>query len=181
MGPKYSDAYLPLLILSLSVLLDVCQRSSIDLLYAIFKHRFYTYLNWAEGILNLAFSLALARPFGIVGVALGTLIAAFIVRVIVQPWWVCKVSELHYVNYMRLWGGTMLRCISLMGVAIAVSAWGLRPNYPELLGSVTLAAVLYATGSWLFILNPSERKKLLAAMTNPRQDKVESNAPVAAL
>ena len=150
MGPTYLDAYVPLVILALSVLLDVCQRSSIDLLYATFNHRFYTYLNWAEGILNLVFSLALAHPLGIVGVALGSLIAAFIVRVIVQPWWVCKVSELHYLNYMRFWGKAMLQCISLTAIAIAVSAWGLRPSYPLLVGSAIVASAVYGAGSWLF-------------------------------
>jgi O-antigen/teichoic acid export membrane protein len=181
MGPKYLDAYLPLVILAISVFLDVCQRSSIDLLYATFNHRFYTYLNWAEGILNLGFSLALARPLGIVGVALGTLIAALIVRVIVQPWWVCKVSELHYINYMRFWGQTLLYCSFLTGIAIAVSAWGLRPSYPLLIGSAILASALYAAGSWLFILNPTERAKLFAAIADRRRDNVESTARVAAL
>ena len=138
MGPSYSDAYWPLVILALSVLLDVCQRSSVDLLYASFNHRFYTYLNWTEGILNLGFSLVLARPLGIVGVAMGTLIAAFLVRVIVQPWWVCKVSKLHYAHYMRFWARTMVQSIVLTGVAIAVSAWGLRPSYPLLIGSAIL-------------------------------------------
>ena len=181
MGPNYSDAYWPLVILALSVLLDVCQRSSVDLLYASFNHRFYTYLNWTEGILNLGFSLVLARALGIVGVAMGTLIAAFLVRVIVQPWWVCKVSKLHYAHYMRFWVRTMVHSIFLTGIAIAVSAWGLRPSYPLLIGSAILASTVYAGGSWLFILNPDERAKLLAAIANRRQYSVASAAGIAAL
>lgn len=181
MGPQYLDAYSPLVVLAFSVLLDVCQRSSIDLLYATFEHRFYTYLNWAEGILNLLFSLALARPLGIIGVAMGTLIAAVLIRVIVQPWWVCKVSKLHYVSYMRFWGGTLLLCSFLTGIAIAVSAWGLRPSYPSLIASAILASALYAVGSWLFVLSPGERAKLFAAIVNRQHDRVESTAGVAAL
>ena len=69
------------MVLSLAVLLDVGQNPSISLLYATFKHRFYTYMNCAEGAINLVISLLLARPLGILGVALGTLIGAFIVRV----------------------------------------------------------------------------------------------------
>jgi O-antigen/teichoic acid export membrane protein len=181
MGPKYLDAYWPLVILALSVLVDVCQRSSVDLLYATFNHRFYTYLNWAEGILNLAFSLVLARRFGIVGVAMGTLIAALLVRIIVQPWWVCKVTKLHYGTYMRFWGGAMSRCIFWTGIAIAVSAWGLHPSYPLLVGSAIFASALYATVSWLFILNQSERAKLLGALVNRQQGAVESTVHVPAL
>jgi len=179
MGPKYLDAYWPLVILAISVLVDVCQKSSVDLLYATFNHRFYTYLNWAEGLLNLAFSLALARPLGIIGVATGTLIAALLIRIVVQPWWVCRVSNLRYVNYMRFWGGTLLNCVFWTGVAIAVSAWGLRPSYPLLIGSAILASGLYAISSWLFILNSSERTKLVVAMSNRGQEKVQTTEPLA--
>src|SRR5262249_36745312 len=68
MGPGYKDAYWPLVVLSLAVLLDVGQNPSIALLYATFKHRFYTYLNGAEGLINLVVSLALAKPLGVLGV-----------------------------------------------------------------------------------------------------------------
>lgn len=181
MGADYLDGYWPLVILSLSVLVDVCQRSSVDLLYATFNHRFYMYLNWTEGILNLVFSLALARPLGMVGVALGTLIAALIIRIIVQPWWVCKVSELHYLSYMRFWGKTLLRCIFWTAIAISLSVWGLRPSYPLLIGSAILASLLYAAASWLFIFSRSERNKLLEALTNRQPDAVESTEHVVAL
>ena len=57
---------------------------------------------------------------------MGTLIAAFLVRVIVQPWWVCKVSKLHYAHYMRFWARTMVqsivfdgRCYSSLGLGVA--------------------------------------------------------------
>lgn len=180
MGPNYLDAYWPLVILALSVLLDVCQRTSIDLLYAAFNHRFYTYLNWIEGVLNLTFSLFLARPLGIVGVALGSLIAAFLIRVLVQPWWVCKVSEIDYLRYMRFWGRIILSCTALMGVAIAASSWGLQPSYPYLILSVLVATVIYATGSWLIVFNQSEKERLLAAITNRSGYGVDSVlAPVA--
>jgi O-antigen/teichoic acid export membrane protein len=173
MGAKYEDAYLPLVVLSLAVLLDVGQKPSIDLLYATFKYRFYAYMNWAEGVLNLVFSLALARPLGILGVALGTLIGAFFVRVLVQPWWVCRVSGLNYLAYMRYLGKNLLYCGCLMGGSMAIMAWGLRPSYPFLIGSAICATVIYAAGSWLLVFNNGEREQLLAAIRNRGQKQVE--------
>jgi O-antigen/teichoic acid export membrane protein len=164
MGPAYEDAYWPLVVLSLAVLLDVCQKPSIDLLYATFNHRFYTYTNWAEGLLNLAFSLVLARPLGIVGVALGTLIGAFLVRVVLQPWWVCRVNGISYGIYMRFIGKNLLYCCLLMGAATAISAWGLRPSYPMLIASAISATAIYAIGSWLVVFNPAEREQFRAAL-----------------
>lgn len=176
MGARYEDAYLPLLVLSLAVFLDVGQKPSVDLLYATFKHRFYAYMNWAEGILNLVFSLALARPFGILGVALGTLIGAFLIRVLVQPLWVCRVSGFHYVGYMRFLGKNTLYCVLLMGTAMATAAWGLRPSYPLLIGSAICATVIYAAGSWLLIFNNDERERLLGAFRNRSQKGLEQAA-----
>jgi O-antigen/teichoic acid export membrane protein len=164
MGPTYEDAYWPLVTLSLSALLDVSQRTSIDLLFATFNHRLYTYLNWAEGILNLVFSLALARPLGILGVALGTLIGAVVVRIVVQPWWVCKVSSLHYGSYMRFLGRNVAYCVCLMGAATAIVAWGLRPSYPFLVASAICATAIYAIGSWMLVLDPREREHFRIAL-----------------
>jgi O-antigen/teichoic acid export membrane protein len=173
MGARYDDAYWPMVVLSLAVFLDVGQSPSINLLYATFKHRSYTYVNLAEGVINLLFSLALVRPLGILGVALGTLIAAVLIRVMVQPFVVCAAAGLHYGGYMRFLGGNLLRCSCLVSAAIAISAWGLRPSYPYLISSAICATALYAVGSWFIVFNAGEREHLLAALTNRTQAQPE--------
>ncbi len=172
-GTSYLDGYPPLVVLSLAVLVDVSQRSSADLLFATFKHRSYAWINGAEAILNLTFSLALARPFGILGVAMGTFIGAFAIRVALQPWWVCRVSGLNYSAYMRFAGGVLLRCCCLAAVAIAVSAWGLRPNYFLLTSSAVFATAIYAAGSWFAVFNHEERQRFLAALRSGRTEQSE--------
>lgn len=181
MGTNYEDAYWPMVVLSLAVLLDVGQTPSITLLNATFKHRFYTYVNLAEGVINLVFSLALARPFGILGVALGTLIGALLIRVAVQPLWVCRAAGLRYARYMRFLGGSLLRCLALIGAAIIFSSWGLRANYTSLVSSAICAAALYATGCWLVVFTADEREKLVAALITRTQKQVEPAAVGAAI
>jgi len=173
MGVRYDDAYLPLVALSLAVFLDLCQKPSIDLLYATFKHRFYTYMNWAEGLLNLMFSLILVRPLGILGVAMGTLIGAFVIRIVVQPWWVCKATRTSYAVYIKFLAENLLRCGCLMGLTIALCAWGLRPGYPWLLSSAICATVVYGVLSLFLVFNGAERRQLLAALTNRRATQIE--------
>lgn len=163
MGPRYEDGYLPLVILAVAVLIDVCQRSSSDLLFATFKHRFYAWINCAEAVINLACSLALARPLGILGVALGTLIGAVAIRLILQPWWVCKVSELRYVLYMRFLAVNLLRSGCLAAVAVGLAKWGLRPSYLWLLSSALCATAAYMVLSWVISFNRSERERFVAA------------------
>jgi len=163
MGPSYLDGYLPLVVLSLAVFLDVSQKPSIDLLFATFKHRIYAWINCTEAAANLALSVVLARPFGILGVAMGTLIAAFAFRVIVQPWWVCKVSGLSYSGYMRFLGSNLLRCACLAGAAIAIAAWSQRPTYLWMGTSAICATGIYAGGAWLLVFNRKERAQVLRA------------------
>lgn len=165
-GPRFQDAYWPLVVLSIAVFIDVSQTPSVVLLFATFKHRFYTYLNCAEGLLNLIVSLCLAKLFGVLGVALGTLIAAVVVRFIAQPFWICKVTGLSYGTYIRFLAETTFRCIALIALVIALSSWGLRPSYPWLIGSAASATALYIAGSWLVVFGKTERQQLLALISS---------------
>jgi hypothetical protein len=122
------------------------------------------YTNLAEGILNLIVSLILARPLGILGVALGTLIAALVVRVLVQPVLVCRVADLSLREYTTKLGTDIARFGGLMGVTILVSAWGLRPNYLWIVSSALCATVIYAAGSLWGVFDLTERKQLLSAV-----------------
>jgi O-antigen/teichoic acid export membrane protein len=173
MGTAYTDAYLPLVFLTIAVFLDVCQNPSVALLNSTFKHRSYAYVNLTEGIINLIASLLLARPLGITGVALGTLIGAFVVRLIMQPWWTCKASGIHFGEYMKFLGGVLLRSGILIGVIIAVTSWGLKPNYQYIATSVLLATALYLAGSFWVVFNPAERKQLLTIVTATAQQWAE--------
>jgi len=173
MGTAYTDAYLPLVFLTIAVFLDVCQNPSVALLNSTFKHRSYAYVNLTEGIINLIASLLLARPLGITGVALGTLIGAFVVRLIMQPWWTCKASGIHFGEYMKFLGGVLLRSGILIGVIIAVTSWGLKPNYQYIATSVLLATALYLAGSFWVVFNPAERKQLLTIVTATAQQWTE--------
>ncbi len=158
MGPHYMDAYGPLVVLSLAMLVDLWQLPSVSFLNATFNHRFYALSTLAEGLLNLAISLILVRRYGILGVALGTLVAAVLVRIIVQPWWMCKVTEISYPTYMRQLSGSILRCAGVICVSLPLVFWGLRPDYKYIFSSAVWAAILYALGSWFVVFGSDERK-----------------------
>lgn len=164
MGPNYQDAYTSMVALSLAVFLDVCQSPSVGLLYSTFKHQSYTYINLAEGLINLVVSITLARPLGILGVALGTLIGAAIIRVIAQPIVVCKTSNISYPQYLRFFGGNLLRFGVFIGIAILAAKWTVRPSYLSLSEAVALAAVVYGGGCWLGGFNSAERTQVLQAI-----------------
>jgi O-antigen/teichoic acid export membrane protein len=180
MGVNYEDAYLPTVLLALAVFLDVSQGPSVCLLYATFRHRFYTCINIAEGVVNLVCSLLLVRSYGIVGVAAGTLMGAILMRVILQPIVVCRVSGLRYGHYVRFFSGNLLRFGAFMGLAILLLHPAIRSSYPWLAASALCATCLYAAGSWFLGFNRSERQHFRDALVARAHRRAEPEAAVVA-
>jgi O-antigen/teichoic acid export membrane protein len=179
MGANYADAYAPLVILTLAITFALWQTPAGDLLYAIAKHRHYAYINVTEGIANLALSIVFVRRFGIIGVALGTLVSMAVLRLILQPVWLCRVSTIAYRPYIGLLLGTVGRSA---GIAVLVwflcRAW-ITSDYYHLLGSGLSAAVLYSAIAFLVVFNKSDRRWVWDAI-RPRMYSPTSQ-PVSAL
>jgi O-antigen/teichoic acid export membrane protein len=91
MGPGYLDAYPALLVLTLGVITALCQTPSLQLLYGVSRHGLFAVFNSLEGVCNLVLSVILVRSFGLLGVALGTMIPMVFTKLLIQPWYVCKV------------------------------------------------------------------------------------------
>ncbi|MGE5206065.1 MAG: lipopolysaccharide biosynthesis protein, partial [Chlamydiota bacterium] len=164
MGPAYLDAYPPLVILSIAIAFDLWQAPSVDLLYAIAKHRYYAGLNSVEGVLNLGLSLWLVRRYGIVGVALGTLGAMALMRLVVQPVWVCRLGGVPYRGYIKMAGSALGGAILAAGMVWLVCGWAIRPDYWRLAGSAIAALFLYAFAVLFLVFNASDRQSAWSAV-----------------
>ncbi|NOX32294.1 MAG: oligosaccharide flippase family protein [Deltaproteobacteria bacterium] len=99
MGANYLDAILPLVILRIVSALGVGQNSSVQILYAMAKHKFYAYMTLGEAIANLILSLLLVKPYGMAGVALGTAIPFVVTKFFIMPPYVCKLLKLPVKQY----------------------------------------------------------------------------------
>ncbi len=73
-GAEYADAAPIVLILSIASLIDTIQWPAGAILQAMAHHRLLAFISICSGLVNLLLSIALVRRFGVVGVALGTLI-----------------------------------------------------------------------------------------------------------
>jgi len=100
MGSEYLDAYPCLVVLAAGYVVALSQTPSVGLLYGTSKHKFYALFNTIEGVCNLVLSIFLARHYGLIGIAMGTLIPMLILKAIVQPIYVCRVSKIPYHDYM---------------------------------------------------------------------------------
>lgn len=99
-GSVFQRSDVVLMVLLAAQLTRWPQSISWQLLYATGKYRVLVYLNMAEAVLNLGLSLALAKPLGLIGVALGTLIPMAASNLVAVPAHVLKRFEIPLREYI---------------------------------------------------------------------------------
>jgi len=164
MGPEYLDAFPCLVVLTLGQIFALWQSPSFGLLLATSRQKFLAAINSIEGICNLALSLLLVKPYGILGVALGTFFPAVIFKVAVQPIFVCRFSSIRYREFIL----TVARTGTIVCLALAVPLFiSLRfrsPDYHSLAILGCVSFVSYFLIIWFCELSSTERKLLYNAV-----------------
>ena len=117
-----------------------------------------------EGVLNLGLSLWLVRHYGIVGVALGTLGAMSLMRLLVQPVWVCRLSDVQLGVYLKTAGSALGKALVAAGIAWVACSWAIRPAYPSLAGSAVAALFVYAAAVLFLVFDNAERQRVWLAL-----------------
>ena len=88
-------------LLMLGSIVSVTQRIGYQVLVGIRKVRLLAGLCAIEGISNLLMSIVLVHKYGLVGIALGTLIPAVICHGLLQPFFVCRSLGISLKAYCR--------------------------------------------------------------------------------
>jgi O-antigen/teichoic acid export membrane protein len=164
MGPRYTDAYLPLVLLVLGFVVALWQNPSIGVLYSFAKHKYYALFNSVEAIANLGLSVWLVHRYGIVGVAMGTFIPMLVMKIIVQPIYVCAVTGFSYGAYIRTFAKTLMRVAAALLVPLLLTLQFAQPSYFALIIVGFLSAVAYAAVSWFTQFSDEESRRLQRAI-----------------
>ncbi len=165
MGQDYLDAYPCLLILVLGSTFALWQMPSVNLLYGTSRHRFYALFNTIEGVSNLLLSLLLVKPFGIFGVAMGTFIPMTVIKLLIQPIYVCRSSSIPYTRYIFVMVTATSVALLALVVPLIISLGYAKPNYFTLgvVGIVSLGCYCLTV---IFIgFNVKEKEIIRRAMT----------------
>lgn len=164
MGSKYSDAYPVLVVLVSAYTLNLWQGPAASLLYGVSKHKFIAVLNTVEGIVNLALSLWLVRIYGMMGVALGTLIPMVFTRLFINPAYACRVAGVSYGEYARRMGKTLGVVAASLIAPFVLSMKLVRPNYPSLFIAGSFSLFAYGIALWMFEFSPEETELIRRAI-----------------
>jgi O-antigen/teichoic acid export membrane protein len=183
MGRGYEDAYPPLVALTVGCMVALWQVPSINLLYGTSNHKYYAISNMTEGVLNLILSLALVRPYGILGVALGTCIPMVLVKLLLQPLFVCRVLAIPVRRYLGWLATCLLRvAASLLAPAALAAVLPYPPDFRSLLAEAAACAALFVFGAWFIVLSSAERSALRPALglgvRDAEQEAQEPSPPI---
>jgi O-antigen/teichoic acid export membrane protein len=164
MGPQYLDAYPCLVVLVMGCALGLWQMPSVALLYGISKHKFLALFTSVEALTNLVLSLLLVRRYGMFGVAFGTFLPMTLVKLFVQPFYVCHVLSVSFSDYLRPMGRTLALVAGSLVVPTLLSARFAAPDYKTLAGLGVISAICYALPLMLFEFTPAETLVLKRAI-----------------
>ncbi len=110
MGEKYGAAcYGVLVVLTCAAAANISQYTSTQVLQGIARHGGTAYVTIVEAAANVALSIALVKRYGIIGVAVGTLVPMLCSNLVVIPWYACRVIGLSPGRFY--WEGLLVPCI----------------------------------------------------------------------
>jgi O-antigen/teichoic acid export membrane protein len=157
-GKGYESSYYVMLILAIPQMIDLSQNMSISAVYGIGKHKFPSLVNMGEGALNLGLSIFLVRNYGIYGVALGTALPMLLVKLFIQPIYVCRKTGLSISEYAL----GLLRPFLIGALYIIIAQWATSmfrlDSYIRLFFVVSASFLFFMIFFIVFCLNGSERK-----------------------
>lgn len=161
MGRGFADVYPVVIVLSLAVFMETSQSTSVNALYASLHQKAYATLNISEAVSNLILSILLVKPFGMLGVAIGTLIPSVIFRGIIQPIVVERFLHITVRETAMMTLRTGLRCATFLLAPWIITRMFLAPDYPHLLLVGVLSAIAYAIPVWLLEFNGIGQERIL--------------------
>ena len=166
MGNVFLDAYPVLILLTIAMFFDLWQSTSVSSLYATMNQKAYARINLLEAGINVILSLLLVRRFGMLGVAMGTLIPGICVRAILQPWIVQKKLGISMKSYLLSSARTLLKCfVCLIAPTLFVMRW-LHPDYPSIVTVSVISFLLFATPMWIWEFQGAGYQRVRSAIRN---------------
>jgi O-antigen/teichoic acid export membrane protein len=163
MGKEYAHSgILVLMILSIGHLLSLVHYPIHYLLLGISRHYIIAYLRVAEAVVNIVLSIILVNYWGIIGVALGTVIPHLVLMVIVLPAMACNLLEIKFFFFLRK---SILRPLA-SAVIFGLVCFAAQHYFPArslvlFFTEVLCLLVIYLFIVWSIALEQKERDQVL--------------------
>lgn len=159
MGEAFAESVPTLRILLVAMLLASVQLNAANVLGMTGKHRFVAFAMGGSALLNLVLSLVLVQFFGLLGVALGTLIATFLVEFLLVVPRACRDQGLALAGFVRqaIWP-TLPALIPALGTAWLLARWQPIDGFVWIFAEGGISALVYFSAFYWSGLSGAERQ-----------------------
>jgi hypothetical protein len=159
MGPGFESSYVVTVILCIGFILHLPQSPGVQLLTGLSKHGSYALLSAFEGLVNLALSLILLKYYGMYGVALGSAVEMIFFKLLVQPFYICRVVQLPVRTYLvNVILGTLAKTALPLGCYFFLIRGLVLPDYGRLVACVAVQTMIFIPAAYCFILGADEKR-----------------------
>jgi len=161
-GPEFAGSVVVVRLLAFTVIVRVACATSNTLLKATGRHQLVAFTNAATSLVNLSLSLIAVAPFGLAGVALGTLLPVCCTSALILFPAGCRRVELPVSRVLAeavwpaLWPG------AVMAAFVVVTLPFVGESLPAVAAELAAAATVYGVTFLLFALETTERRFYLA-------------------
>lgn len=147
-GANYVAAGYPIMLtLLIPTTFTLAQSASTRILYGMAKHRSLAWVTSIEGIANLALSIIMIRPFGVLGDAMGTAIPLLCTGLFFMPRHLCRVLNVRLGTFLReAYVLPILLCLPTISALLLLRQWFTAKHYWQLALQIILGLVPYGIG-----------------------------------
>jgi O-antigen/teichoic acid export membrane protein len=152
-GPRYVSSYTVLLILLIPSALYESQSTSTRILFGMSLHKTLAYIVLIEGIANVIFSIALVRPLGIIGDALGTAIPMLCTALFFLPRHLCRQLAIPVRTFLvEAYFYPLVVCVPMILILLLMQRSFYAHHYPQLILNLLAGVAAYGIAVGWFIL-----------------------------
>ena len=152
-GPRYVASYIILLILLIPSTLYFAQATSNRILFGMSLHRPLALVALLEGIANVILSIALIRPLGIVGDAMGTAIPLTCTAVFFLPRHTCRQLGISLRTFLReSFLYPVILCFPVVPALMLMQHLSYAHHYGQLALNLLVGLSVYSVGLLWFLL-----------------------------
>jgi O-antigen/teichoic acid export membrane protein len=164
-GAEFAPGGAVLMVLLTAMTLEMAELTSSAVLSMTGHHRITAWAAVAKIFVNVGLSVALARPLGLVGIAVGTLATSVLIGLAVTVGRACELLGVTYTSYAaRALAPALLPGGAQFAVTLALKHWA--PPH-GLLSTIILSfpgALLYVLLFWCFSIERGEKDLLVSKL-----------------
>ena len=164
-GVEYTDSYLIALIVMTPQIVSIIQSLFATLLQAMNKHNIKSYIYLSMAVVNIALTILLVKPFGIIGCAVATAIGMTLNAVANNIYY----SLFLHIDMWKYWKNVikpmlLVAVITVLGYKIAIVMQ--ITSYVGILGYAIFYSLVYLLGFWFIVFSTYERNMIIKFVKN---------------